>query len=62
MLQDLAEKGFSLSTKKIKGLHENDFIMASKIDRVLNRSGPVPRLANIALGSPFTGRQFSIFH
>ncbi len=24
----------SLSTKKIKGLHENDFIMASKIDRV----------------------------
>ena len=23
----------SLSTKKIKGLHENDFIMASKIDR-----------------------------
>jgi 4a-hydroxytetrahydrobiopterin dehydratase len=29
----------SLSTKKIKGLHENDFIMASKIDRVLNRSG-----------------------
>jgi 4a-hydroxytetrahydrobiopterin dehydratase len=22
----------SLSTKKIKGLHENDFIMASKID------------------------------
>src|ERR1035437_7303963 len=33
----------SLSTKKIKGLHENDFIMASKIDRVLDRSGPVPR-------------------
>jgi pterin-4a-carbinolamine dehydratase len=29
----------SLSTKKIKGLHENDFIMASKIDRVLDRSG-----------------------
>ena len=26
----------SLSTKKIKGLHENDFIMASKIDRVLS--------------------------
>jgi 4a-hydroxytetrahydrobiopterin dehydratase len=25
----------SLSTKKIKGLHENDFIMASKIDRML---------------------------
>ena len=24
----------SLSTKKIKGLHENDFIMASKIDRL----------------------------
>jgi 4a-hydroxytetrahydrobiopterin dehydratase len=24
----------SLQTKKIKGLHENDFIMASKLDRV----------------------------
>ena len=29
----------SLRTKKIKGLHENDFIMASKIDRVHDRSG-----------------------
>ena len=29
----------SLSTKKIKGLHENDFIMASKIDRALDRLG-----------------------
>jgi 4a-hydroxytetrahydrobiopterin dehydratase len=29
----------SLSTKKIKGLHENDFIMASKIERVLDLSG-----------------------
>src|SRR6267142_3524359 len=27
----------SLSTKKIKGLPENDFIMASKIDRLLDR-------------------------
>jgi 4a-hydroxytetrahydrobiopterin dehydratase len=27
----------SLRTKKIKGLHENDFIMASKIDRMFNR-------------------------
>ena len=27
----------SLTTKKIKGLHENDFIMASKIDRMLDR-------------------------
>ena len=26
----------SLSTKKIKGLHENDFIMPSKIDRMLS--------------------------
>ena len=34
----------SMSTKKIKGLHENDFIMASKIDRVLDRSDrPVNR-------------------
>jgi 4a-hydroxytetrahydrobiopterin dehydratase len=27
----------SLSTKKIKGLHENDFIMASKIDRLFDK-------------------------
>ena len=27
----------SLSTKKIKGLHENDFITASKIDQLLDR-------------------------
>ena len=30
----------SLSTKKIKGLHENDFIMASKIDQRFERSAP----------------------
>ena len=28
----------SLSTKKIKGLHENDFIMATKIDQIFDRS------------------------
>ena len=28
----------SLRTKKIKGLHENDFIMAAKIDRVFDRA------------------------
>jgi len=28
----------SLRTKKIKGLHENDFIMASKINRIFDRS------------------------
>jgi 4a-hydroxytetrahydrobiopterin dehydratase len=27
----------SLRTKKIKGLHENDFIMAAKIDRLAQR-------------------------
>jgi 4a-hydroxytetrahydrobiopterin dehydratase len=27
----------TLATKKIKGLHENDFIMASKIDRLFDR-------------------------
>jgi len=27
----------SLQTKKIKGLHENDFIMAAKIDRIFGR-------------------------
>ena len=30
----------SLSTKKIKGLHENDFIMASKIEYSIARVGP----------------------
>jgi 4a-hydroxytetrahydrobiopterin dehydratase len=29
----------SLSTKKIKGLHENDFILASKIDRSFDHLG-----------------------
>jgi 4a-hydroxytetrahydrobiopterin dehydratase len=29
----------SLRTKKIKGLHENDFIIASKIDRILDHLG-----------------------
>ncbi len=29
----------SLMTKKIKGLHENDFIMASKIDRLFDQPG-----------------------
>jgi 4a-hydroxytetrahydrobiopterin dehydratase len=28
----------SLQTKKIKGLHENDFIMATKIDRIFTRT------------------------
>jgi 4a-hydroxytetrahydrobiopterin dehydratase len=28
----------SLQTKKIKGLHENDFIMASKIDKIFEHS------------------------
>src|SRR5258705_12119798 len=28
----------SLQTKKIKGLHENDFIMAAKIDRIFART------------------------
>ncbi len=27
----------SLQTKKIKGLHENDFIIATKIDRIFAR-------------------------
>src|SRR5262245_9774845 len=32
----------SLRTTKIKGLHENDFIMASKIDRMADRPAPTP--------------------
>ncbi len=30
----------SLQTKKIKGLHENDFIMAAKIDQLFDRMFP----------------------
>ena len=30
----------SLQTKKIKGLHENDFILAAKIDRLFSDPGP----------------------
>ncbi len=29
----------SLQTKKIKGLHENDFIMATKFDRLAGQHG-----------------------
>jgi 4a-hydroxytetrahydrobiopterin dehydratase len=29
-----------LQTKKIKGLHENDFIMAAKLDRIAAEAGP----------------------
>src|ERR687892_273085 len=32
----------SLQTKKIKGLHENDFIMAAKINRLLDAAEPSP--------------------
>jgi 4a-hydroxytetrahydrobiopterin dehydratase len=32
----------SLRTKKIKGLHENDFIMASKINRMFDRAEHAP--------------------
>jgi 4a-hydroxytetrahydrobiopterin dehydratase len=33
----------TLATKKIKGLHENDFILAAKIDRLVpNRGEPAP--------------------
>ena len=30
----------SLRTKKIKGLHENDFIMAAKLDRIAAAAAP----------------------
>jgi 4a-hydroxytetrahydrobiopterin dehydratase len=32
----------SLQTKKIKGLHENDFIMAAKFDRLATERGATP--------------------
>ena len=33
----------SLRTKKIKGLHENDFIMAAKLDRIVRDSTAADR-------------------
>ncbi|HJS85562.1 MAG TPA: 4a-hydroxytetrahydrobiopterin dehydratase [Acetobacteraceae bacterium] len=33
----------SLRTKKLKGLHENDFIMATKLDRIANEAGEAPQ-------------------
>lgn len=33
----------SLRTKKIKGLHENDFIMAAKLDRIASGAGAAGR-------------------
>jgi len=33
----------SLQTKKIKGLHKNDFIMAAKIDRIAVQYGAQAR-------------------
>jgi 4a-hydroxytetrahydrobiopterin dehydratase len=32
----------SLQTRKIKGLHENDFIMAAKLDRLAAEPAPAP--------------------
>jgi 4a-hydroxytetrahydrobiopterin dehydratase len=32
----------SLQTKKIKGLHENDFIMAAKLDRIADKQAASP--------------------
>jgi pterin-4a-carbinolamine dehydratase len=37
----------SLRTKKIKGLHENDFIMASKIDRIFGAWNAPPIVGKI---------------
>ena len=44
----------SLQTKKIRGLHENDFIMATKIDRipVMWNCGPNRRRLNRRIGTP----------
>src|SRR5260370_35131493 len=48
----------SLRTKKIKGLHENDFIMAAKIDRLARGTGGWPH----AVGWRRTGNGFSADH
>ena len=40
----------SLQTKKIKGLHENDFIMATKINRLLARMAAGWRRRSFMLG------------
>ena len=47
----------SLRTKKIKGLHQNDFIMAAKIDRLARASGAQdnPRRQRRSAEAPVTG-------
>jgi 4a-hydroxytetrahydrobiopterin dehydratase len=41
----------SLQTKKIKGLHENDFIMAAKIDRLVAGGAAPPGDQNLSLSA-----------
>src|SRR4026207_586766 len=43
----------SLQTKKIKGLHENDFIMATKIDRIFARTASERALVVLQLAPLF---------
>ena len=39
----------SLQTKKIKGLHENDFIMAAKLDQLAHMAAKLDQLAHAGL-------------
>jgi len=52
----------SLRTKKIKGLHENDFIMASKIDRIFDGVDDAPGrpVRSGQLGHGASSRSFSV--
>jgi hypothetical protein len=46
----------SLHTKKIKGLHKNDFIMASKIDRMFDRPEGPPIISEVGKLEPWQTR------
>ena len=48
----------SLRTKKIKGLHENDFIMAAKLDQIAEApERHIPRVERDAGGRQASGRE-----
>jgi 4a-hydroxytetrahydrobiopterin dehydratase len=42
----------SLQTKKIKGLHENDFIMAAKLDQLASSTGTKRVSESLSMDSP----------
>src|SRR5262245_42087817 len=52
----------SLRTKKIKGLHENDFIMASKVDRIFGCAGYLARSSVRSVNLSHGNRERSCCH